>query len=76
MAPKRSFCKNAFRAGTLGRWSSPSMVEWIVCAKDRVRTFFEKSTASAVADFTQRCDPKDIDEITFVGVLKDTGGCC
>ena len=52
------------------------MVEWIVCAKDRVRTFFEKSTASAVADFTQRCDPKDIDEITFVGVLKDTGGVC
>ena len=52
------------------------MVEWIVCAKDRVRTFFEKSTASAVADFTQRCDPKDIDEITFGGVLKDTWGVC
>ena len=50
------------------------MVEWIVCAKDRVRTFFEKSTASAVADFTQRCDPKDINEITFGGVRRKTQG--
>ena len=50
------------------------MVEWIVCAKDRVRTFFEKSTASAVADFTQRCDPKDIDEITRSGVRRKTQG--
>ena len=50
------------------------MVEWIVCAKDRVRTFFEKSTASAVADFTQRCDPKDIDEDHVRGCVERRRG--